>query len=106
MPARGSPERPAKATAPCGRSSFEAAKAAARTKGIYLNAQYHRIAARRGGKRASVAVAHSLIVIVYYMLRDHTPYRDLGYDYFDRTNKDALARRKRLGFRVTITPAA
>ena len=64
-------------------------------KNNYLSALYRRLAARRGSKRATIAVAHNLLVIAYYMLRDGTCYRDLGADYFDR-----------LGFKVTLEPLA
>jgi hypothetical protein len=85
----------------------EAARAAARTKGSYLGAQYRRIAARRGSKRAALAVAHSILVIIYYMLRDGTVYADLGHTYFDERDKQAVARRatkrlERLGYKVTL----
>lgn len=55
----------------------EAARGASRTDS-YLAAQYRRLAARRGGRRAAVAVAHSLLVICYYLLRDGGTYQDLG----------------------------
>jgi transposase len=89
----------------------EAAWAAARTKGTYLSAHYHRLAARRGAKRALVAVAHTLLVIVYHVLTTGEVYRELGADYFDQRNKDALARRlvKRLstlGYAVSLEPLA
>jgi len=85
----------------------EAAWAAVRTKATYLSAQYHRIAARRGKKRAIVAVAHSILVIIYHMLRNHTSYRDLGGNYFDesqriRTTRRAVNRLQRLGYKVTL----
>ena len=64
----------------------EMAHAAVRTKNSYFKAQYHRLAGRRGKKRAIGAVKHSLLVIVYYMLRDDKPYKDLGVDYFDKLN--------------------
>jgi transposase len=88
----------------------EAARAAARTKGSYLGAQYRRIAARRGSKRATLAVAHTLLVIMYYMLRDGTTYSDLGDTYFDQRDRMAVARRAQkrlhaLGFKVTIEEA-
>jgi transposase len=91
-----------------GSTLVEAANAAARCKSTYLSAQYHRMAARRGGKRAAVAVAHSILVIIYHMLKDGTAYKDLGVDHFDRRNKDAIARRatrrlEALGFTVVLT---
>ena len=80
-------------------------------KNNYLSALYRRLAARRGTKRATIAVAHNLLVIAYYILRDGTCYRDLGPDYFDRLNPAGLRRRltKRLeglGFKVTLEPLA
>ncbi len=76
-----------------------------------MQAQYRRLAARRGAKRALVAVAHSLLVIIYHLLTTGEVYRELGADYFDRRNKEALARRlvKRLttlGYTVTLEPQA
>ncbi|MBV9278690.1 MAG: IS110 family transposase [Chloroflexi bacterium] len=70
----------------------EAAHGAGRSKGTYLGAQYRRLAARRGKKRATVAVGHSILVIAYHLLRTREPYRDLGVDYFDRRNREALER--------------
>ncbi len=69
------------------------------------------LAARRGSKRATIAVAHKLLVIAYHILRDGTCYSDLGADYFDRLNPEGLRRRltKRLeglGFKVTLEPLA
>lgn len=71
----------------------EAAQAASRAKKSYLSAQYQRLALRRGKKKAAVAVAHSLIVIIYHMLSEGTVYEDLGATYFDRRNRQALERR-------------
>jgi transposase len=89
----------------------QAAHAAGRSKDNYLAAQYRRLAARRGKKRAAVAVAHSILVIAYHMLRDGTEYRDLGGDYFDKRNQEQLQRRlvkrlESLGVKVTLEPAA
>ncbi len=83
-----------------------AAQAAGRTK-TYLGAQYHRIAARRGRKRAAVAVAHSIIEIVYYLLTRGGTYQDLGLDYFDRRDQQRTTRRlvrrlEALGYGVTL----
>jgi transposase len=88
----------------------EAAWGAAHTRQSYLAAQYRRLAARRGHKRALIAVAHSLLVIIYHLLRDGTPYKDLGANYFDERERDATVRRtvrrlERLGYRVTIEAA-
>jgi transposase len=60
----------------------EMAHAAARKKDSYFRSQYHRLAGRRGKKRALGAVKHSLLLTVYFMLRDNKPYKDLGADYF------------------------
>jgi transposase len=87
----------------------EAAKAAGRSKKTYLGAQYRRIAARRGAKRAAVAVAHSILVSVYYILTRHEPYRDLGVTYFDERDRQAVERRlvkrlQALGYDVSLRP--
>jgi transposase len=89
----------------------EAAHAAARTKGTYLAAQYRRIAARRGAKRAAVAVGHTILVALYHMLRDGATYEDLGPLYFDERDRRAtvgrsVRRLEALGYRVTLDPAA
>src|ERR1700730_14462524 len=89
----------------------EAARAAARTRRSYLAAQYRRIAARRGANRAAVAVAHSILVIAYHLLTKGSVYEDLGSNYFDdrdnvATVNRAVARIKRLGYEVTVTPRA
>jgi hypothetical protein len=74
-----------------------------------LSAQFHRLAARKGKKRAIVAVGHTILVIVFHMLKNHQPYRDLGADYFDHRNVEQLKRilirrLQRLGLQVLITP--
>ncbi len=89
----------------------EMAHAAVRTKNSYFKAQYHRLAGRRGKKRAIGAVKHSLLVTVYYMLRDNKPYNDLGADYFDKLNPQQRIRyhvRKlqELGQEVELSPMA
>ena len=88
-------------------SLVQAARAAVRTSDTYLNAQYHRLAARRGDKRAIIAVAHSILVIIYNMLRNKTRYEDLGVEYFDKRDSQSLLRRtirrfERMGYTVTI----
>lgn len=89
----------------------EAARAASRSKGTYLAAQYRRVAARRGGKRAAVAVGHSILVSVYYILTGGEPYRELGGDYFHQRDRPAVAQRsvrrlEGLGYKVTLESAA
>ena len=75
----------------------------------YLSAQYRRLAARRGGKRAVLAVAHTVLVMAYHILKRKQNYQELGADYFDRLNADAIRRSlvrrlQRLGHRVTLEP--
>jgi transposase len=89
----------------------QAAHAAARTKGTYLAAQYRRLAARRGRAKAAVAVAHSILVIAYHVLLDGTAYGDLGGNYFDQRDRQAVERRlvhrlQGLGYTVSLIPAA
>jgi hypothetical protein len=74
-----------------------------------LHALYHRIAARRGKKRAIGAVAHSIVVSAFHMLVRQQPYRELGADYFETHRRqhvvDRLTRRiERLGYRVNLEP--
>ena len=88
----------------------EVAWAIAHTSGNSLSAQFHRLARRRGKQKAVVAVSHSVLVILYHMLRDHQPYTDLGADYFDRLDIERLQRHhvrrlEQLGYTVTLTPA-
>src|SRR5207247_8319749 len=61
----------------------ESAHGASRSKGTYLSAQYHRLAARRGRKKAIVAVAHTILATAYYLLTNRTTYEELGDDYYD-----------------------
>ncbi len=85
----------------------QAAHAAAHTKNTYLAAQYQRLATRRGKKRAIVAVAHSILVIVYHVLLRHEPYRELGGNYFDERKRESVVNRlvrrlEKLGYRVAL----
>jgi len=87
----------------------EAAWSAGRTKTGYLRALFQRLAARRGRKRAVVAVGHALLVIAYHLLRDKTTYQDLGDAYFEQRDRDAVKRRavrqlQRAGFTVHLEP--
>jgi transposase len=87
----------------------EAGQAAGRTKGTYLGAQYRRLAARRGKKRAAVAVGHSILVIIYHLLTDGRDYEDLGARYFDERDRQRVERRlvrrlEALGYAVTLEP--
>lgn len=85
----------------------QVAWAAARTKNTYLSALYHRLAARRGAKRAIIAVAHAILSIIYSMLRNKTTYEDLGQNYFDQLNRQSVVARtvrrlESLGYSVTL----
>lgn len=88
----------------------EAAWGAAHSRQTYLSAHYHRLAARRGAKRAIVAVAHTILVIIYHVLRNGTEYEELGGNYFDERSREATIRRtvrriERLGYKVTLEAA-
>lgn len=109
MLAKGRAGRLERAASGCAARS--AAWAASRTKATYLAARYRRLAARRGAKRAIIAIAHNILLIAYYLLKTDRPYEDLGADYFDRLNAEGLKRYlvKRLehmGHQVVLTPAA
>jgi transposase len=85
----------------------QAAHAAARTKRTYLSAQYRRLASRRGKKRAMLAVAHSILVMAYYIIQRREPYHEAGADVFDRLQPEDTARRlvkrlESLGYQVTL----
>jgi transposase len=93
------------------RALAEAAWAASHVKDGYLSAQYRRLAGRRGKKRALVAVGHSLLVIIYHVLKNQVEYQDLGPDYFERLEPERLRRYlvrrlQRLGYDVTLAPKA
>ena len=87
----------------------QAAWAASHTKGTYLAAQYRRLAKRRGCKRALVAVGHTLLVIIYHVLKRGTTYAELGADFLDRLEPERLTRQlvkrlEALGHKVTLEP--
>ena len=89
----------------------QCAWAASRKKASYLQAQFHRLHARRGGKKAIGALAASILTLVYHMLISGEFYRDLGPDYFDLRAKAARTRRlvarlQNLGYAVQLTPSA
>ena len=96
------------------RTLSQTAWAASRTRGSYFGAQHRRLTKRRGPKRATLAVAHAQLCTVYAMLKNGTPYADLGGDHFDRHDggerlkRQLVARLQKLGCRVTIddVPAA
>ena len=87
----------------------QAAWAASHTKDTYLSAQYRRLAARRGKKRALVALGHTLLVIMYHLLKNRTTYQELGGDFLERLEPDRLTRQlvqrlEKLGHNVTLRP--
>lgn len=89
----------------------QAAWAAVRVKGTYLRAQFYRLLARRGPKKAIVAVAASMLASAYVMLRDGVEYRDLGAEYFNTQQKEKVAARltrrlRDLGYEVELKQAA
>jgi transposase len=91
------------------RSLCQAAWAVTRKKNCYLSAQFKRLAARRGVKRAVMAVAHTMLIIGYHMLKTGRSYHELGGNYLEQINKDQLQRYfvkrlQRLGLKVTVEP--
>lgn len=102
--------RTRKGNAALGRVLNQAAQAATHTKDCVLAAQYHRLAGRRGKKRAIVAVAHSILIIAYHLIRDHQPYQEKGADYYEKRKPQARLNYykkgiERLGYRVIVEPA-
>jgi hypothetical protein len=104
---RGAPRTRLSPRAPSGRVSTDP-----RPIHTYLGAQYRQLAARRGAKRAAVAVAHSILAIAYHLLTIGEVYADLGPNYFDERARDAVQRRlvrrlEALGYTVQLQrPAA
>jgi transposase len=99
--------KPRKGSAWLRRSLCQAAWAASHTKETYLAARFRRLAARKGKKRAIVAVAHTILVSMYHMLKNKQSYRELGADFLDRRHTDQvkrylLKRLERLGVVVTV----
>jgi len=87
----------------------ESAKAASRSKGTYLGAQYSRLRGRRGPGKATGALSHSILVAAYHILDQHVPYQELGADYFDRRTSQQRTNRlvrqlEQLGHKVTLKP--
>lgn len=92
------------------RALSQASWAAARKKDSYFQAQYRRLAGRRGKKRAVIAVGHALLEVIYHLLKDPLlEYHDLGANYFDTLDPKRLCRHfvkrlESLGFEVTLVP--
>jgi len=88
-------------------SLTESAWGASRVKGTYLQARYHRLASRRGKKRATLALAHTLLIMAYHIIKEQCTYKEFGADYFDRLNEQYLIKRltsriETLGYHVTL----
>jgi transposase len=101
--------RTTKGNRPIGAAITQSAWAASRTKDTWLKARYHRLVARRGKKRAIVAIGRSILVSIWHMLSKQQPYQDLGADYYDQRRKESkvtyLTRQlTRLGFAVQLDP--
>jgi len=89
------------------RALVQAAWAATHTKATYLSAQYRRMVKRKGRKRALVAVAHTILTIIYHVIERQEPYRELGGDYFEKQKTEDQCRRlvrqlEALGMKVTV----
>jgi transposase len=83
--------------------------AIAHTKDNYLSAFYHRVARRHGNEIAIMTIAHKVLVILYYVLREKKPYTDLGADSFDPLDTSYVQchyvrRLEQLGYTVMLTP--
>lgn len=88
-------------------SLTESAWGASRTRGTYLKARYHRLASRRGKKRATLAIAHTILIMAYHIIKEQCTYKELGADYFDRLNEQYLIKRltsriRTLGYQVEV----
>ena len=89
----------------------QAAHSASHQKQCYLAEQYRRLAKRRGSKRAALAVAHSILVIIYYLLKNQTTYQEKGETFFDERDRQVTENRlvrqlSRLGYLVELQPLA
>ena len=86
------------------------AHSAVKNKSSYFHAQFARISAHRGSKRAYVAVAHSMLVAIYHILKDGVVFRDLGAEYYNQFNRERkinayLKKLKALGWEVPVVAA-
>jgi transposase len=89
----------------------QAAWAATRSKGTYLGAKYRRMASRTGKKKALIALAHTMLVSVYHMIKKKEPYKELGTDYLENLHKARIVKslKKRLeafGYAVDLKAGA
>lgn len=91
------------------RALAEIAWVVSHTKNTYLSAQYHRLASRRGKKKAVWALAHTILTICYHILKNKVPYKDLGHNYFEQLHPEQLKRYlvkklEKLGHKVILEP--
>ncbi|HWQ73563.1 MAG TPA: IS110 family transposase [Desulfitobacteriaceae bacterium] len=89
------------------RTLVQCGRSAANSKNTYLNSLYKRVAARRGSKKAVVAVAHAILIICYHMIKNKSSYNELGADYFTNLNKEDIVKRsvkriEALGYKVQV----
>src|SRR4030095_12783691 len=104
------PRPPRGPKAPTSPARTRGSRPAARTEAPPPPSQYARLKGRRGHARATLAVAHSILVIVYHVLDRGQPYAELGAEYLERRSSDAYRNRlvrqlERLGHKVTLQPA-
>ena len=90
---------------------MECAQAASKHKDSFFYSQYQRIAIKRGKQRAKMAVAHSMLIAIYYMIKEDKEYKDLGADYYNQFNTEKKAnsyikKLKELGYDVQINAQA
>lgn len=90
---------------------MQCAWAATRTKGTYLRSKYDSLVVRRGKKRALIAVGHKILIAAYFILKDQVEYKELGYDFLEKRNKDKKIKRhlqklRELGVEVDVKTTA
>ena len=90
---------------------MEVAHAAVHANGCYLAAQYQWLVLCRGGKKATIAVAHTLLMMIYHLLSEDQEHKELGGNYFEELDRNAVQRRLvrrlgKLGYEVKVEPAS
>lgn len=88
----------------------QCAKSAVKNKNSFFHAQYHRLVVRRGANRATLAVAHSMLIAIYWILRDNQPFQDLGSSYYNQFNPEKkiaayLKKLEALGWKPPVSVA-
>lgn len=89
----------------------ECAQVAKKNQNTFFYAQYQRLVVKRGKNRAKVAVAHSILIAIYYMLKENKEYTELGSDFYNKFNKEKKAnaymkKLRELGYDVQINAQA